>query len=559
MAEGQLGLAIKPQTGGQSILRLLILEESASEAQSYIDPLRDAGFAVTAKRVKSPLEFQAALKKQEWDLIIAPLNLTGINAKQAMALLTHAKIDVPIVAISDAATEEDLTEALQFGARALLKKGQTEHLQLTVQREMRDLALRRARHHYEKMFRESERRCQSLLESSANAIAYIRNGKVLLSNPAFDRLISSMEQGAKNISQFIHPEDRQRFEELIIGVETGKNLSDKATLRLKNDNGKPRPVVIEAMVAHINEQQCAQLSLAVNTGPVAVDKKPELSAKPAENIAMPKEPSAADKDSAPIAHKPAGIDRAMEKKINDALAQNQFRLVYQPIVPLHAQPAETYEVLIRMIDENGEEIAPANFIPTAEQTGQMVAIDRWVIRNAMQTLLKQHSENKVISLMVKLSEDSLHDPALVAWVGELLQEYHLPGDTLIFEIKESNIIQRLDSALLLINGLKNLRCRTALGHFGGDPESLDCLEQLHVNFVKLAGSFVDNLSSDPKSHALIKAVVQTAHDLGSQTIATFVQDASKMSTLWQCNVDFIQGYFLQAPEEDLSYNFSDDE
>ena len=93
MAEGQTGLAIKPQANGQSILRLLILEESASEAQALIDPLRELGYALTAARVKSPLEFQAALKKQDWDLIIAPFALPNFTAKQALALLTHAKMD----------------------------------------------------------------------------------------------------------------------------------------------------------------------------------------------------------------------------------------------------------------------------------------------------------------------------------------------------------------------------------------------------------------------------------------------------------------------------------
>ena len=78
-----------------------------------------------------------------------------------------------------------------------------------------------------------------------------------------------------------------------------------------------------------------------------------------------------------------------------------------------------------------------------------------------------------------------------------------------------------------------------------------------MDFVKLAGNFVDNLSGDSKSQAMVKAVVQTAHDLGTLTVATFVQDASKMATLWQCNVDYIQGYFLQAPDEDMSYNFSE--
>ncbi len=565
MAEGQTGLAIKPQTGGQGILRLLVLEESASEAQSLIDPLRDAGYAITAARVKSPLEFQAALKKQEWDLIIAPFALPNFTVKQALALLAHAKMDIPFIVVSDNVSDDELSEALHHGARALIKKGLTYHLLLTVQRELRDLAQRRARHYYEKMFRESERRCQSLLESSADAIACVRNGKTLSSNATFDRLLGKgKEQGPKNIFDLIHPDDRQRFEELLIGVETGKNLSDKAELRILDTNGKPLPTKVEAMVAHVNEQQCAQISINIGQAAGTMQAPQQTPAAAAGPTAKPKDsplttPASPGKDTAQSGSQVSDADLTMQQKIRDALAQNQFRLVYQPIVPLHAQPAENYEVLTRMIDDNGEEIAPANFMPTAERSGLMVEIDRWIIRAAMQTLATLHSQKKETSLLIKLSEDSLVDTSLAPWIGALLQEFHLPGDTIIFEIKEACVIPRLEAAKQLIASLKQLHCRTALGHFGADPQSLDRLEQLHVNFVKLAGSFVDKLSSDPKSQAMVKAVVQTAHDLGSLTIATFVQDASKMATLWQCNVDYIQGYFLQAPDQDMSYNFSDDE
>ena len=265
------------------------------------------------------------------------------------------------------------------------------------------------------------------------------------------------------------------------------------------------------------------------------------------------QPQTASKDTHPVSSDIPG----MLQLLRGALMENRFRLVYQPIVPLHAQPAERYEALIRMIDENGKEIPPASFIPAAENAGLMPEIDRWVIRESMQILVKQHGDNKETSLLVKLSEDSINDQTLIPWINEQLNEFHLPGDTLIFEIKEACVMHQPETVKQLINRLKQLHCRTALGHFGSDPRSLDYLEQLNVDFVKLAGTFVDNLSGDSKSQAMVKAVVQTAHDLGTLTVATFVQDASKMATLWQCNVDYIQGYFLQAPEEDMSYDFSE--
>jgi len=549
MAERQAGLAVKPQTSGQTILRLMILEESNSEAQKFIDQLRENGYAVTAARVKSPLEFQAALKKQEWDIILSPFALSNFSAKQALALLAHAKIDLPFIIVCDEITDQALTEALSYGAKALLKKGQSEHLHLTIQQELRDLAQRRARHHYEKLFRESERRCHGLLDASQHAIACVRNGKTLYSNPAYDQLITKLNPNAKYIADLVYSEERQKFEAMVKNVESGKNSSDKIALKIRGENGAPLPATIEAMIAHINDQQCAQITVDINKGQTSAASLTPAS-KP--DVAATANPSSPKPDSE------AG-DPVMLKKIRDALSTDHFRLLYQPIVPLHAQPAENYEVLTRMIDEHGKDVPPAQFMPVAESAGIMPEIDRWIIRAALQTLVKQHTLKKETSLLVKLSEDNVCDQNLVHWIGEMLQALHLPGDTVIFEIKEAFVLNRLLEAKQFITGLKQFHCRIALGHFGSDPRSLDCLEQLHPNFVKLASTFVDNLSGDPKSMAMVKTVVQTVHDLGSQTIATFVQDASKMATLWQCNVDFIQGYFLQAPEEDLSYDFSDDE
>lgn len=553
MAEGQTGLAIRPQVNGQSILRLLILEESASEAQTLIDPLREMGYALTAARVKSPLEFQAALKKQEWDLAIGPCVLPSFSAKQALALLAHAKLDLPFIVLVDELNDDQVNAALRYGAHAVISRHQNEQLQLTVLRELRDLAQRRARHHYEKMFRESERRCQMLLDSSRNAIACVRNGKVLYSNPSYESLAGQR----KEVADLIHPDDRATFETFVLNIESRKNLSDRIDLKVLGTDGTPLPAKAEAMAAHVNEQQCAQVSFVIHTGPTLASAP-----TPQQEPAPPREEPGKAAAVTP-AQKPehaAKADPTMVQKIREALAADRFRLVYQPIVPLHAQPAENYEVLTRMLDENGGEIAPADFMPAAGAAGLMAPIDRWIIRAAMQTLVKQHHENKETSLSVKLSQDSLQDPSLVAWISKQLQENHLPGDTLIFEIRESSIIDHLDAARELVDGLKHLHCRTALGHFGTHPQSLDCLERLHVNFVKLAPTFVDNLNGDDaKGQAMMKAVVQTAHDRGTQTIAAFVQDASKLATLWQCNVDFIQGYFLQAPAADLSYHFSDDE
>ncbi len=700
MSEGQLGLAEKPQASGQSVLRLLVLEESAAEAQALIDPLRDAGYAVTAARVKSPLEFQVALKKQEWDIILCPPQVAGFSAKQALALLKHAKLDIPLLILEEQVEEAALTEALGHGARAMINKHNTAQLHLVVGRELHDLAQRRARHYYERMFRESERRCHSLLETSRNAIACVRAGKIIYSNPAFNTLaVKQGDSTAPSLSALVHNDDRQAFIELIKRINSQDTGSDQIELRVQSADGREFTTTVEASNAHVNGQQCVQLAIAlaaefnsaaqtaaatprdllglVGTGEfmgivdnlllteprpalalaymeidgfdklkeqaggvefdalihdiaAAVVKRAgkgvtvsrnspqiytllfprhdtEQTAKIAQAIcedvaqlawqrngkktsttcsigvtapaaAIKKGIAAlADADTACQLAKQAGGNRvqvaspnlkiaatndqalAARHRIRDALAANRFRLVYQPIVNLHGEPFQCYDVLMRMLDEQGKELMPAEFMPTAEKAGLMTALDRWVILAAMQTLVKQRARGKETSFIVKLSEDSIGDQTLAPWIGKQLQELRLPGDTLIFEIKEASAARHAAAAKQLIQGLKQLHCRTALGHFGADPRSLENLDHLRADFVKLAGSFVDKLSGDAKDELMIKTVVQAAHDLGTLTIATFVQEASKMTTLWQCNVDYILGFFLQAPDEDLAYDFEEND
>lgn len=699
MADGQTGLAEKAQQNGQSMLRLLILEDSASGAQTLIDPLREAGYAVTAARVKSPLEFQVALKKQEWDLVLVPVQLASFSAKQALALLKHAKLDIPLIIVREDYADEDVVDALQNGARAVVKKQNIAQLKLVIDRELRDLANHRARHYYERMFRESERRCHALLESSHNAIACVRAGKIIYSNPAFNSLaITVSDNNAPTLTGVVHADDRQTFIDLIKRINQQIANVDRLELRVQGVDGHYFKTTVEASLAHINGQQCVQLVFAlsadtqrttssaiaahhnklglVSTGEIlgaldallqaekrsplaiayveldqfdglvqqvgkgqaekvaddvaaiianAIGKQAKLSrhsahtftmllpgttAKAADNIGkiicetVAKQtqqhreqkfnvscsvgislPSAAIKqgvtalaeaDTACQHAKQAGGNRSLiadlqqkpaaqaddpalaaRQRIRDALASNRFRIVYQPIVNLHAQPFECYDVLTRMLDENDKELMPADFMPAAEQAGLMTALDRWVIQAALRILATQRANQKETSFIIKLSEDSLTDQTLIPWLSKQLQELHVPGDTVIFEIKEASAARCLPSTKQLIQGLKQLRCRTTLGHFGADPHSLDHLEQLGVDFVKLAGSFIDKLSGDSKAELPVKALVQAAHDMGTLTIATFVQEASKMTALWQCNVDYIQGFFLQAPEQDLSYNFNE--
>jgi len=249
-------------------------------------------------------------------------------------------------------------------------------------------------------------------------------------------------------------------------------------------------------------------------------------------------------------------DQQMHALIKGALEDNQFQLLYQPIVSLQGDTGENYEVLLRMCNDEGEHILPTQFLPLAEQTGQIAEIDRWVIRCAIHKLAEHRADGANTQFFIKMAAASLVDEDLVQFIYDCMKENRLPGDALTFEIAEKHAGQQLKHAKRLVRTLQELHCRTALEHFGASPNSFQLLKHLPVDFLKIDGSFIHNLASDTDNQAMVKSILDTAKSMNKQCIAEYVQDAHSLAVLWQSGIHFIQGNFLQEPSEALDYDFS---
>lgn len=249
---------------------------------------------------------------------------------------------------------------------------------------------------------------------------------------------------------------------------------------------------------------------------------------------------------------------AWVETIRDALVNDQFFLTYQPIVSLHGDTKENYEVLLRMQNSSGEQILPQEFIPAAEQTSLMPDIDRWVIKNALQRLTEEHSKNKQTNFFIKLSGYSLNDPGLLPWLSEQIKEFRISGDTIVFELDEASAFMHLNETKAFIAGMKQLHCKIVLDHFGNGLNSIKNLKHLDVDFLKIDGELINSLADDNQHQETVKTIIQTAHSMGKLTIAEFVQDANSLALLWQFGVNYIQGYFLQEPSTELDYDFTAD-
>jgi diguanylate cyclase (GGDEF)-like protein len=256
--------------------------------------------------------------------------------------------------------------------------------------------------------------------------------------------------------------------------------------------------------------------------------------------------------------KDAGIELSdvWVDRIKTALKENGFKLAFQPVVSLHGDANETYEVLLRMLGDNGEIIPAAQFINIAEKAKLMPHIDRWVIKNAFSRIAQERKNGKQIRLFIKLSADTIIDKALLPWISEGMKNLRITGDGVGFEISEAVAMMHLTHAKTLINGLKQLRCSLVLDHFGTGLNSFNALKHLNVDYLKIDGSLIGELSSSEKSQMTVKSITEMAHSKGKLTIAEGVQDANSLAVLWQCGINYIQGYFLQEPNDHLDYDFT---
>ncbi|MFV0454694.1 MAG: EAL domain-containing protein [Pseudomonas sp.] len=244
--------------------------------------------------------------------------------------------------------------------------------------------------------------------------------------------------------------------------------------------------------------------------------------------------------------------------LQQALEQNSFRLLFQPIISLRGDSQEHYEVLLRLVDPQGVEVPPGEFLEAAKQAGLAARIDRWVLLNSIKLLAEHRNKGHGTHLFLHLSSASLQDAGLLPWLGVALKASRLPPDALVFQLNEGDAVAYLKQAKVLMQGLKALGCRTALSQFGCALNPLNTLRHLNVEFIKIDGSYTQDLSR-PEQQDALKQLLASLHEQNRLSIVPFVDSATVLATLWQAGVGYIQGQYLQGPSQSMDYDFSSDE
>jgi len=686
-------------------IHLLILDSSLNDAESLVSLLRNSGRATRAHRVTSEEDLEEALKTGSWDILLARDVDQEFGADAALAMVRRLDKDIPFILLTDGDNRERTTAIMQAGAQDTVPAGDEEHLILVINRELAALEERRNRRILESHLREAERRCQLLLESSKDAIAYINDGMHIYANQSYLDFL-----GYDDIDELmcipvldtLTPDSQEKYKEFMKAFaekgEDGMTLNCVA----RRSDGQELPVTMSVSAATYDGERCTQIVLRPEhddaeleeklrqissqdlltglynrqymmnalaeavaragtnneTGAVAyialdnfVNLKNQVGisggdlllgdlasllqdlcgddyvlarlsddafcmmrlpfdekamAEQAEKVRKAVEDYLFEIDGRTIAltvsigvaaitenspraeellgraltasadvrkleghesgngvrvYNPADYatrdNRNTVETIQKALEENRFRLLFQPIVNLRGESEAQYEAFVRMIGHDGQEVSPYDFLPPVGPNETAVKIDRWVVLQGIKQLASQRSSGTSARLFISVTAETLQDRTFTPWLSVALKAARLPGDALVFQIREGDATTYMKQARELVRSLHELHCKVSVSQFGCTLNPFNLFKHIQADYVKVDGSFTEEIQKSDEAREQLKEMIKTLHASGKLTIVPMVENASVLSTLWQAGVNYIQGYYLQAPLPEMNYDFGD--
>ncbi|MGH8658074.1 MAG: EAL domain-containing protein [Gammaproteobacteria bacterium] len=235
-------------------------------------------------------------------------------------------------------------------------------------------------------------------------------------------------------------------------------------------------------------------------------------------------------------------------RVEKALEQDALVLRFQPIIDVETREITHCEALIRMLDVDGKGlIGPGEFIEACERTGLIHAIDKRVLELGIAQLALFNADGLEIGISLNLSGHAFENRDLLPTLEALLEKYQVAPGNLIFEITETAAVSDLVAARGLMQSIRAMGCHFALDDFGAGFSSLRYLRQLPVDYVKIDGSFIQNLPQDPDNQVMVKAITDVARGFGIKTVAEYVENSEILSLLQCYGVDYAQGYHISPP------------
>jgi len=237
------------------------------------------------------------------------------------------------------------------------------------------------------------------------------------------------------------------------------------------------------------------------------------------------------------------FDEIWVKHLAAALMDDRLRLARLPIAGLRSDANGMYDLLVRMLDEQGNSILPSEFLPAAERNNMMKNIDRWMIRSAIRFC----NESEATRVFVRLSTQSVLDRTTIAWLEEECDDREFDCARLVIQFPERDAAKQVKQTREMVKRLRKIGIGFALEHYGIDDERFQILDVLRPDYIKVDGELIHTLVTDKETQTSVKKIVRAAAERNIRSIAERVENANAMAVLYQLGLDYMQGHYVNEP------------
>jgi len=553
-------------------LRVLMIEDSADDELLLRRQLKNAGYNLLLQRVHSDQALRKLMPPELWDVVISDYKIDPqFNGMDALRTVREYDQNIPFFLMSGTVGEEVAVEAMKSGANDYIMKDKSARLPQAIERELRQA---------------EERRARLRTEQQMNYFARHDVLTGLWNRREFDTLLECMLQDAKDKQHkhILMYMDLDQFKVLndTVGHAAGDALLSQISglmggyVRERSDTvarlgGDEFGVLManceleralavandlrEAIQQYRFDWQGQTFTIGISIGISLITEHSKSSGDllaEADNACFTAKAKGRNQVHVYKADDQDTVEKRHEMRwalaIPEALRSGSFQLFYQPIQTISDGSLHHCEILLRLRDQHNHLIYPDAFIPAAERYDLMPSVDRWVVTNVLQwvkTHLHQLPPEQEFS--INLSGKSFLDPKFMDFLLGILHEIDIDAKHICFELTETAAVGKFSDAVKFISTFRNMGYRFSLDDFGSGMCSLKYLRNLPVDYLKIDGSFVKEIVSDPISRSIVASVNSIAQAMSMLTVAEYVEDSEILGVLKELGVNYAQGYFIAKP------------
>ncbi len=397
---------------------------------------------------------------------------------------------------------------------------------------------------------------QALAQETKSAARYGGGGAVLLLDLDHFKAVNDQfgHKAGDDLLKTVAAALRDRIRETDVLARLG---GDEFGIILPQVDAAQAEVVADGMVKTLRRQTAMlaehQIPVTASVGVALFDGLTNIEILAAADLAM-YEAKEAGRDRFAVYRptsdgQPRVSSRLAEaERIQRALTHDQLELHCQPILDLATNVVSQYQLLLRLRTDHGSLLPPSAFLYVAERFGTIVAIDSWVVRQAVALIAMEAKAGRSLTLNVNISAKSIGNPQLITVINRALADARIDPACLVFELTETAAIGNIDHAKTFTTELKSRGCRFALDDFGSGFGSFYYLKHLPFDYFKIDGDFIRGFGANTTDQLVVEAIVGIAKGMGKKTVAEFVTDQGMTDRLRRSGIDYAQGFHIGVPQ-----------